>query len=397
VRRAALVVISVLLVVAVVAVGAAVARDTRPRSPVVYPLQTIPLSFSHARHLERDAGLACAACHAAATTSTSAADDLMPPEAACAAAGCHAIDRAAPSAKACGRCHPGWSGQGQPPRIVAPAPHLVFNHEIHEARGVACATCHGDLAKQGVGLATRMDLPVMATCLASGCHDGKKATARCAACHPRQASGRLVTEFPEGKLVPSGSLRADDHDERFRLEHARAAQDTAYCDSCHTRAFCVDCHDGTVKPMDFHAGDYARRHAVDAKRNDPDCGSCHRAQSFCTGCHARTGITPDARTGTFAPGRATAPYAPFFHPADWSAVDDGAGSHAAAARKNLRACASCHREEFCTGCHADRSGAGLAPSPHGARWRGSDKCRAIESKNPRLCLKCHLEGRTCDE
>nr|MBA3821880.1 cytochrome c3 family protein [Deltaproteobacteria bacterium] len=151
------------------AVGLADGRDDRgvDWSPVMYPAQQLPLIFSHARHLGR--GTPCAACHAAATTSRSAVDNLLPTEAACRA--CHPIDRAepervvagAPPAR-CAACHLGYA-PGQPvARVIVTTPPLKFDHAAHVA--TPCATCHGDLTR--VDLATRRQLPTMASCLT--CH-----------------------------------------------------------------------------------------------------------------------------------------------------------------------------------------------------------------------------------
>src|SRR5690349_16523971 len=136
------------------------ALGERARSPVVYPRQELPLSFSHTLHLERQE-LACTACHTGAASSTRAGDDLMAPEATCTP--CHAIDRQKPDAKTCGLCHPGWDGIGQPARVVAPPARLKFSHQLHGQEKTACTTCHGDLVKQKVGLATRAQLPSMAS------------------------------------------------------------------------------------------------------------------------------------------------------------------------------------------------------------------------------------------
>jgi len=38
----------------------------------------------------------------------------------------------------------------------------------------------------------------------------------------------------------------------------------------------------------------------------------------------------------------------------------------------------------------------MGVSPHGPGWRGSARCQALARKNPRLCLRCHLDTRTCD-
>ena len=364
-------------------------------SPVVLPPQSLPLSFSHTQHLEL--GLAFTECHPAATTSTRSGDRLLPPEATCAR--CHAIDRGqpekavaagAPDAR-CKACHPSWNGEGAPAPVVIPTPNLVFNHQVHAQRGIGCARCHGDLGK--VGLATRAQLPRMPLCLE--CHDGKQARAACSTCHPTVAGGRLTTEFSSGQLTPSGVLRGDAHDLGFRTNHARAGADRRYCESCHQESFCTGCHAGVSKPLDFHAGDYVRRHVADARRNQPDCRGCHRLQTFCTGCHSRMGVSDDPATTAF-PRRSENPAGRRFHrEGAWTTMNPGERTrahHAFDAQRNLGACASCHREDFCMSCHAQEV------SPHPPGWPTSARCKSLRAKNGRVCLRCHLtaETATCD-
>src|SRR5262245_28312030 len=86
------------------------ARADAPPSPVVYPLQTLPLSFSHVQHLGLE-GVGCGTCHEDAATSLRAADVLLPSEATCTA--CHEIDRTQPEKEAvpaarCDACHMGF-------------------------------------------------------------------------------------------------------------------------------------------------------------------------------------------------------------------------------------------------------------------------------------------------
>jgi hypothetical protein len=63
--------------------------------------------------------------------------------------------------------------------------------------------------------------------------------------------------------------------------------------------------------------------------------------------------------------------------------------HAGEARRNIASCASCHREEDCQTCHTAEPGLGNV-SPHGANWRGSSRCRALDRENRRMCLRCHV-------
>lgn len=435
--------LAALAALAALASATAVATDTgtgtgneaaRGPSPLIYPRQTLPITFDYAAHARR--GASCLGCHVTAASSTSAGDDLMPGEAACRA--CHAIDRtqrgplrapppppalaSASAARPTGRCeacHTGWfGGAGQaaePPRLLVPLPNLKFNHQLHVSRGVACETCHVRVAGESA-LATEADLPSMALCL--GCHvgGGKQPTARCGACHLTLPDGRLkvnlaiggpVATAQTGKLVPSGSLRGfDAHTPSFRTDHKQAGREETYCLNCHRRSECLDCHNGVVRPLDIHPSDYVSLHGADGRRNTPDCSSCHRNQTFCVGCHQRVGVSSDPEGGV--PGHQ--PHNPFgtgtgvksFHPPGWARDASGdviatprPSSHSFQAKRNIRTCVSCHREETCLECHsADPArgvkmpnGAGF--SPHGVGFAGTARCRALASRNRRACIKCH--------
>jgi c(7)-type cytochrome triheme protein len=396
IRRAIL----VLVVFLASLLGAAQADLFRKSGPstVVFPKQKLPLSFSHAEHLSRDK-LNCAYCHDEAADSKRSADLLTPPEATCAT--CHEIDRKNPTKQVppgkpdakCDSCHPGWNGVGEPPRLVIAAPNLKFNHQVHVSRQIRCQSCHGDLQTQQVGLATRDQLPRMPLCLK--CHDGKQAPSKCTTCHVSEPGGFVKTQFPQGALAPSGVLRGDAHDPKFRTEHSRVAgNDERYCANCHAREFCVGCHDGVVKPLDFHGGDYVSQHPIDARRNNPDCGACHRRQTFCAGCHARSGLTTDTRLSEFDRFENVGVPRDAFHPNGWFTGFDrqsrSASHHSFQAQRNLRACASCHEEEFCITCHGRGSAESpVGVNPHPAGWARSAKCKALAKKAGRMCLRCH--------
>ena len=331
-------------------------------SPVIFPTQSLPLHFSHAQHLAIG-GVGCGTCHEDAAGSLRAADNLVPAEAACAA--CHEIDRAQPEKQAkpaarCDACH--VMAGAEVAAVVIPAPNLKFNHKLHVARGMRCQSCH---PVEKVDLATRAELPRMASCLT--CHDGQTAPAACTTCHVAVRGGMVQTEYASGRLVPA------DHDLRFRRDHAQAARDDERtCANCHERRYCLDCHNGVVKPFDFHGNDYVNLHAIDARRNDPDCQSCHRLQTFCTGCHTRLGVNDNPKTTEF-PLANGVPVNRTFHPV----------GHGVDAERNLRQCASCHREAFCVGCHAS------AQNPHPPNWQSSSRCKSLLARAGRMCLRCH--------
>ena len=166
-----------------------------------------------------------------------------------------------------------------------------------------------------------------------------------------------------------------------------------------------------MRPPEIHPSDYVSLHAIDARRNTPDCSACHRTQSFCVGCHQRSGVAPDPEGGL--PGRR--PNNPFgtgtglktFHPPGWARDASGrrpiatprSTSHSLAARRNIRTCVSCHREESCLACHSADPTRGPTFSPHGPGFGGTARCRFLAARNKRACLKCHAVGAmelTCD-
>lgn len=382
---------------AVLAASLSAAGPWRPAgdavSSVIFPPQHLPLSFSHVQHLEAEK-VNCEFCHEAAEDSTSSLDNLIPGEDTCDI--CHPIDRSQPFKEVAGKpparcdaCHPSWTPESPTvDRVRIPIPNLKFDHKAHRDQGIPCRTCHGNMVDDQVGLATREQLPTMSLCLT--CHDGRQQSNRCTLCHLAEQGGYVRTAYPEGTLAPSGVLRGDAHDLTFATDHAQvAANDPDYCASCHRRPFCIDCHEGNVKPMEFHLGDYVTLHPIEARRNQPDCSGCHRQQTFCVGCHTRSGVTPGGRGSEFD---STDP-ARRYHPAGWASLTDvGPGHHSIQAQRNIEQCASCHREQFCVQCHSAEALNPVRANPHPPGWAASRRCQALLSRNPRMCLRCHTDG-----
>lgn len=368
----------------------AVTDDTGP-SEVVFPPQQVPIRFDHAVH--HRAGAKCVDCHRAAVTSTRASDKLTASGASCDR--CHGTQHTALGSVsagdgkmgACGTCH-----EGQPDsdavvtRVRIPNPRLKFNHRIHAARNIGCGQCHG--AVQRVGKATRMHLPRMRACLT--CHDlpddsRGDAKAGCQTCHLTDPSGRMRTQFDNGRLLPPRWMGAQ-HRAGFEHDHGVvAANDSRLCARCHGEDECAACHEGKVRPRNVHPNDFLSMHGVAAKQNAQSCSSCHRQSSFCTTCHMRAGVTstgpPWARLNQ---GR--------IHPPSEVFVQAPVTSrhHATEARRNLMACVGCHVERDCVSCHATQGGGGMGVNPHPAGF--ASRCRSALSRNARPCLVCHEPG-----
>jgi hypothetical protein len=370
----------VLFAIVCAAAGGFADGTDAPFSPVVYPPQRLPLIFSHGKHAAR--GTTCVQCHPGGQTSRSAVDNLIPTEATC--RGCHAIDRGDPQkdatpVAACVGCHPGFT-PGQPVERIYVMPSTIkFDHAAHAK--ASCESCHGDL--RNVDLATTRHLPTMASCLT--CHTDGGEQRRCTTCHFAQVGGLMETKFPHGELVPKHTGLGDDHGPMFARDHKQQARRLdATCNACHDKSECVECHQGVVKPAEFHAGNYLLVHAVEAKRGRPDCSACHRAQTFCVGCHERSGL--GTRAGSQFNSRDPDQR---YHPPGWASQGAGANLHAAVAKRSVGTCASCHREEDCLACHSAEATA-LRISPHPPGWRGSTRCRMLDRGNRRMCLRCHI-------
>jgi hypothetical protein len=237
---------------------------------------------------------------------------------------------------------------------------------------------------RAVDLATTRQLPTMASCIE--CHRDGGEERHCSDCHIARLGGLLETRFEHGELVPHRDGLGDAHGPGFARDHKQEARQVgATCTACHNRSECLDCHQGVVKPMDFHRGNYLLAHAVEAKRGRPDCTACHRYETFCVGCHEREGLG----TRAASPFDASDPLKRF-HPIGWSSQGPGPNLHAQAARRNINSCASCHREEDCLQCHSAEPGNAVRASPHPIGWRGSARCRALDRGNRRMCLRCHI-------
>jgi hypothetical protein len=141
--------------------------DLRDRSPVQ------PLSFSHKTHAG-DNGMACLFCHRLATKSRIAG---IPSVADCRS--CHLF--ISPDAAEITKLMGYWEKQEPIPwaRVYSVPDHVYFPHMMHLRAGLACASCHGEVA--AMDRVTRSVNLKMGWCM--DCHKQKKAGIDCWMCH----------------------------------------------------------------------------------------------------------------------------------------------------------------------------------------------------------------------
>ncbi|MCA9553165.1 MAG: cytochrome c3 family protein [Myxococcales bacterium] len=368
---------------------------------VVYPRQTIPVYFNHDYHVRKPdeakgitgEGLDCQFCHENVGDSETSADRDIPGHGSCDT--CHDEwigdeDEPAPT-KECARCHKDLAAgtTTTAARLSVPTPNLIFPHKRHVEAEVKCTECHKNVPDKTV--ATRDDYPTMDRCIA--CHEERDAPVTCQTCHPSGVNGRLVTRYAEGELKPRRLHVAAIHDADFLHDHAvPARRGPEYCDSCHEKKDCTSCHDGVGWDARYHPGDWIGQHSLRARKDDFRCQSCHRAQTFCFNCHLASGVASGGsvaaivqhRTVRVDPGT-NAPVGPHPMTADGWLDPVSRNFHGFHAQRNIRACASCHQEQYCTTCHAV---GGIGGNPHGPnpeRLRGN----TASKRNARACLKCH--------
>jgi hypothetical protein len=132
-----------------------------------------PLPFSHRVHASA-AALACKDCHASATKEDTAG---IPQTKQCMA--CHiAVSKESPPIRELARF---YSEQKRVPwvRVYRVPDFVFFSHVNHTSAGIACADCHGEVAKRDVlyrEIGTDMD-----TCVK--CHVARGTSKDCALCH----------------------------------------------------------------------------------------------------------------------------------------------------------------------------------------------------------------------
>lgn len=236
------------------------------------------------------AKVACVACHesSAFTGVVSRARHAFD-----AATGQGTAPQATVSGVACLHCHRKIARQ-----TVTTKGGVRVRHADFLSAGMTCTECHENVGHTAVSAA---GTGTMSACLR--CHDGNKASAKCATCHVGDVGQAVVmersfskVELPKptcggchgqtecdachGLRMPHPANFADPH------QHARLAAfggRKKLCYRCHEPNDCNKCH---VNLDTGHASDWITYHQR-YKRSDGNgyCLACHKTKDFCGVCH----------------------------------------------------------------------------------------------------------------
>ena len=175
-----------------------------------------------------------------------------------------------------------------------PAP-LKFAHAAHAK--TSCESCHGDM--RAVDLATTRQLPTMASCLT--CHtDGARLSATARTVTSPRLGGLMETKFPHGELVPR----------RDRVSATSTARGFATRSPAASASRRRDVQ-RLPRPLGVRRVPSGRREAdrlpsrrttcsstpIEAQaRHSPIARRAIATQTFCVGCHERSGLGTRADT-----------------------------------------------------------------------------------------------------
>lgn len=269
----------------------------------------------------------------------------------------------------CAPCHP--AGAPRTPHDAPPS--IVYPHAAHKD-AKPCAGCHAVKGGAMTLVAAMYDCVI--------CHENEGRRMTCRTCHaspPAGAAPATAKERDLAALLPKEAIPGMRHDPGWGRTHGRVATArAAVCRECHDDKACAACHLGAGRKLVYHTPDWNAVHGIAAKKKTTECGGCHAAQTFCAGCHQRTGAAPYGATAAQPKSR---------HPQGWNAPVRTAAHHSFAAQRDIGICASCHDESACTACHASREKGGKGVNPHAAGF--ATDCGSYLSRNDAACLKCH--------
>lgn len=214
-------------------------------------------------------------------------------------------------------------------RLATLLPDLIAPHEKHEAGKVSCLACHrfvthGNIAERKV--TTRADYakydqwniqlakkaapqvmrrPNMFVCIT--CHEQRKVTTACAACHYFEDRKSLPShENPQWGVVHGKAGRQDVnncakcHYDKESQKFATPSTGDIIADFARANSYCYGCH--LKRPPNHDSGWMGKHPAMARDRGLPNCLACHdRNQpganvtgTYCNTCHWFPIPTPPA-------------------------------------------------------------------------------------------------------
>lgn len=347
------------------------------------------IKFNHQLHI-KDNGMQCKDCHTKAPTSISLADNLNPLMKDCEA--CHDIK----SESNCKQCH--YDKVYKP--LVPTTKELRFSHKYHMDQGKQCIDCHEGVSFVKLSGESASSFPSMEKCYS--CHDSKKATNNCSACHQNLTNLKPKTHLNSNFL--------NEHKVTTNIDDGKNN-----CMMCHSDNFCQVCHQpnnytGQNTTKDFyspyytketatridrstlqklttaHSLNYEFTHGIDANQKSFECKTCHDPVGFCASCHQNGGnqVNGIAPKSHLQAGFTTI------------GVNSGGGLHASLAKRDIESCESCHSIEggdpTCVKCHYDNNGIkGTHPRTHESGFMSGEKGIWHVTKGA-VCFTCHTDA-----
>jgi hypothetical protein len=198
---------------------------------------------------------------------------------------------------------------------------------------------------------------------------GTEPDGACAFCHVGHTGGNTVApmRIPRPNLV---------------FDHRKHALRNIGCQQCH----------GDVEEIGLATRDQLpRMRGCFGCHQRPDSASQGQARSACETCHLKGGATEGGRIRTAFPSGNLVPPR-WMH--DAQHTPDFLTRHKAVAASDSQFCASCHKEEFCVGCHDGRvRPRSIHPSDylhlHATEARlATQRCTSCHREQS-FCLGCH--------
>ena len=256
---------------------------------------------------------------------------------------------------------------------------LRFNHKLHvKDQGLQCKTCHV-AATTSESVSDRLT-PKATTC--DDCHGtnhddltavkpSDERIGKCDFCHVdyKNGDGNRVARFeiPRANMV---------------FNHKKHVARNINCQQCH----------GDVQEIELATRDQMpRMRGCFNCHQHPDAAARGEAKAACETCHVKGGAKEGGRIRTAFPSGTMQPPR-WLHNAQHT--PDFVQRHKYVAANDSQFCGTCHKEEFCTGCHDGRvRPRNIHPSDylnmHAVEGRlATQKCTSCHREQS-FCLGCH--------